>query len=111
MFLALVELNESKKDHYKKPCTVYLAFSRHSDRDGTARRDVSIKNSNGWGPSFPPLFFSRSLASRRTPLSERLEQANSVSVELVRRSVVQFGKVIVLLRGFPGLLSVTAKGG
>ena len=52
-----------------------------------------------------------SLASRRTPLSERLEQANSVSVELVCRSVVQFGKVIVLLRGFPGLLSVTAKGG
>ena len=38
-----------------------------------------------------------SLASRRTPLSERLEQANSVSVELVCRSVVQFGKVIVFV--------------
>ena len=53
--------------------------------EGKARRDASGRNSDGVGlgvrgfflspSSSPPYFFSRSLNSRRTPLSERLEQA------------------------------------
>ena len=61
---------------------------------GTAQRDVSRKKNGGWGrgrgesegipSSFPlplflliSLFFSRSLPSRHTLISELLEQANS----------------------------------
>ena len=79
----------------------------HSDLNGTARRDVSIKNSDGdsdgWGPSFPPYFFSRSLdlASRRTPLSERLGQANSVSVELVCRQYSTIRQSDRFVEGIP----------
>ena len=49
---------------------------------GTAQRGVSRKKTRGWGRGernslFSSLFFSRSLPSRSTPLSERLEQATS----------------------------------
>ena len=42
---------------------------------GTAQRDVSRNKQRGGGLGGPP-FFSHSLTSRRTPLSERLEQAS-----------------------------------
>ena len=49
---------------------------------GTAQRGVSRKKTRGWGRGernslFSSLFFSRSLPSRSTPPSERLEQATS----------------------------------
>ena len=49
---------------------------------GTAQRGVSRKKTRGWGRGernslFSSLLFSRSLPSRSTPLSERLEQATS----------------------------------
>ena len=68
-----------------------VVYSRRSDR-GTPQRDVrrrkKKKTPRGWGrgesegtrsplsPSFPP-YFSLAIPSRRTPLSERLEQAIS----------------------------------
>ena len=60
-----------------------LACSRRADRGDRAKRFEQKKKQQGVGvrvrelpPFFSSLFFSRSLPSRRTPLSERLEQAN-----------------------------------
>ena len=60
-----------------------LACSRRADRgDSTKRFEQKKKTTRGRGESegtpsfFSSLLFSRSLPSRRTPLSERLEQAN-----------------------------------
>ena len=67
-----------------------VVCSRRSDRGDTTKRcekKKKKKNHRGGGvgmrakervpPFSPSLFFSRSLPSRRTPLSERLEQAIS----------------------------------
>ena len=67
---------------------VNLACSRHSDRGDNAKRCEEEKNKQRWGgvgvrakelslSLFSSLFFSRSLPSGRTRLSERLEQAKS----------------------------------
>ena len=67
---------------------VNLACSRHSDRGDNAKRCEQEKNKQRGGgvgvrakelslPLFSSLFFSRSLPSRHTRLSERLEQAKS----------------------------------
>ena len=67
-----------------------ITCSRRSDRgaggrQGTVERDVSTKkHQRGGGVGvralFTSLFFPRSLPSRHTPLSERLEQANNNNV-------------------------------
>ena len=51
-----------------------IACSRNSDHGDSAKRCEQKKTARGWvrGPSV----FSRSLTSRLTPLSERLEQAS-----------------------------------
>ena len=61
--------------------TSALVCSRRSDRGDGAKR-CEQKKTRGWGRGernslFSSLFFSRSLPSRSTPLSERLEQATS----------------------------------
>ena len=67
---------------------VNLACSRHSDRGDNAKRCEQEKNKQRGGgvgvrakelslSLFSSLFFSRSLPSRHTRLSERLEQAKS----------------------------------
>ena len=73
-----------------------LACSRRADRWDSAKRfEQKKKTTRGRGESegtpsfFSSLFFSRSLPSRRTPLSESMEQANKnrvgqeVRVEMV----------------------------
>ena len=55
-----------------------VTCSRRSDRGDSAKRYVSRKKKQRRGGGvwvFSSLFFSRCLPSRRTPLSERLEQA------------------------------------
>ena len=54
----------------------FIACSRRSDRGDSAKiSEQKKKTTRGWGGSESEGFFSRSLSSRRTPLSERLEQA------------------------------------
>ena len=54
----------------------FIACSRRSDRGDSAKiSEQNKKTTRGWGRGESKEFFSRSLSSRRTPLSELLEQA------------------------------------
>ena len=66
-----------------EPCALVIASPRRSDCE-TVQRDVSRKNTEGWGRestfpslslSFSPLIFSRLLTPLHTPLADHLEQA------------------------------------
>ena len=58
---------------------------------GTAQRDVGYGRERGkvsTFPSFPPYFISRSLPSRPTPLSKRLEQAMILAMIIITNMIM-----------------------
>ena len=66
---------------------------------GTAQRDVGYGRERGkvsTFPSFPLYFISRSLPSRRTPLSKRLEQAMIIITNMIMIMIMTIHIIIIL---------------
>ena len=83
---------------------IIIACSRRSDRGDSAKRcgvgeRARESRSRLYLSLFSSLFFSRSLPSRRTPLSKRLEQAMIIITNMIMIIIMTIYIIIILCDG------------